>query len=431
MQYLICSLLFSAFFPLALSAQDPIFSQLTGQPMYLNPAYAGATRAYRVITNFRSQWFANATPGFQTGTASFDMFTNSGLGLGLMVVNDQQGTAGLSTQVASFMGSYEVAITNDVRLRFGLQAGVAQRSFNTGGLVFGNQLTPTGQIGGINDPLLSGLRQRPYEDFSAGMIFSTPLFSMGFAMHHFTQPTEYSFDLEEKLPMKFTLHAGREFLIRNLVHSVQLISAYRLQGPHNQLDLGGQLYFLTRTLQANKSDQFDQFFIGGLYRGLSFRGNGNPVNSDAVAFTGGYVISRDYSILTIGLSYDVVVSQLGLANTAGTGEITVSYAFKNRSGIKEEPVPLLKGKGRCEDYLRWPNRKYNHTMLVPKMEEARAAQRGRTEGKPNIQSGKRIENRGPNKRFLGIGQDSRPNKKANKSSKGRKNTGKNARDFTR
>jgi type IX secretion system PorP/SprF family membrane protein len=53
-------------------AQDPQFTQFYANPLYLNPAFAGAKRCPRVNMNYRNQWPA-ISGTFVTYNASFDM----------------------------------------------------------------------------------------------------------------------------------------------------------------------------------------------------------------------------------------------------------------------------------------------------------------------------------------------------------------------
>ena len=85
------------------NAQDPAFSQFYANPLYLNPAFTGATPkgCPRVNFNYRDQW-----PGiertFVTYSASWDQHVDAvGGGLGVLVTQDRAGAGRLNTSQAS------------------------------------------------------------------------------------------------------------------------------------------------------------------------------------------------------------------------------------------------------------------------------------------------------------------------------------------
>ena len=53
---LILTVLFSTCLSENLFAQDPLFTQFYANPLYLNPALAGAARCPRINLNYRNQW---------------------------------------------------------------------------------------------------------------------------------------------------------------------------------------------------------------------------------------------------------------------------------------------------------------------------------------------------------------------------------------
>ena len=73
------------------SLPDPHFSQFYANPLYLNPAMAGANICPRVIFNYRNQWPA-LSQTFVTYNASFDMYIDKlHGGIGLDFIADRAG----------------------------------------------------------------------------------------------------------------------------------------------------------------------------------------------------------------------------------------------------------------------------------------------------------------------------------------------------
>ena len=84
--------------------QDAAFSQFYANPLYLNPAFAGATPkgCPRASLNWRDQW-PGIGSSYITTSASWDKHINAiGGGLGIIVVNDRSGNGGLQLNSALY-----------------------------------------------------------------------------------------------------------------------------------------------------------------------------------------------------------------------------------------------------------------------------------------------------------------------------------------
>src|SRR5260370_7748782 len=72
------------------TAQDPQFSQFYAAPLYLNPAFAGATGQARVGANYRNQWPAIAA-NFNTISAFADFYNKSkNVGFVAIITKDRE-----------------------------------------------------------------------------------------------------------------------------------------------------------------------------------------------------------------------------------------------------------------------------------------------------------------------------------------------------
>ena len=106
------------------NAQDPAFSQFYANPLYLNPAFAGATPkgCPRANLNYRDQW-----PGIDrtyiTTSASWDQHIKGiGGGLGVMVAQDRSGAGNLNTTHASLLYSYHLKVNQQLGFNAGFEA---------------------------------------------------------------------------------------------------------------------------------------------------------------------------------------------------------------------------------------------------------------------------------------------------------------------
>ena len=105
------------------NAQDPAFSQFYANPLYLNPAFAGAAPkgAPRTNLNYRDQW-----PGigrtFITTSVSYDTHVDKvGGGLGVLVLNDRSGDGNIQLNSASLIYSYNLPVTRTFAIKAGLK----------------------------------------------------------------------------------------------------------------------------------------------------------------------------------------------------------------------------------------------------------------------------------------------------------------------
>src|SRR6267154_6308565 len=79
------------------TAQDAQFSQFYAAPLYLNPAFAGATGQARVGLNYRNQWPA-IDANFNTISAYADFYIEEkNSGVGVIITKDREGLLGLQS----------------------------------------------------------------------------------------------------------------------------------------------------------------------------------------------------------------------------------------------------------------------------------------------------------------------------------------------
>jgi type IX secretion system PorP/SprF family membrane protein len=225
-----------------LKAQDPEFTQFYANPLYLNPAFAGAARCPRIAMNYRNQW-PSLSGTFVTSSVSYDQHVDGIYGgLGLIVTNDKAGEATLNTTNISAIYSYQLKINRSFSLRFGFQATFFQKSLDWNKLTFGDMIDPRrGFVYQTNDVPRGGSISNV--DFSAGVIGYSDKFFAGFAVHHLTQPNESLITGNSPLPMKFTGHMGAKISLSNNKYSTNDASVspnimYRAQGTFQQLNMG-------------------------------------------------------------------------------------------------------------------------------------------------------------------------------------------------
>ncbi|MEM6524958.1 MAG: type IX secretion system membrane protein PorP/SprF [Bacteroidota bacterium] len=297
------------------SSQDPHFSQYYAAPMYLNPAFAGTGPDHRFVANYRNQW-PNITNGFVTYAFSYDYhMSDLKSGIGLMLVADKAGSAGLRSTTANFVYSYKVQLANKWIITPGLYFGYGQRDIDFNRLVFGDQLEfqNDGQVP-TQDLQVNDLGRASYFDFGTGLLIYNKTFWAGFSASHINTPNRSLLGEESSIPMKTSIHAGFRVPLYSGLFKKERSSSlapsfvYQRQGEFDQLDIG--LHFL-----------YEPVMIGLWYRGIPVQQNvKDNISQDAVVL----ILGMRFDQMEIGYSYDFTVSELGNIG-GGAHEISLKY----------------------------------------------------------------------------------------------------------
>ncbi len=308
--FVILTVLTAAFYSLRVQAQDPEFSQFYANPLYLNPALAGATGCPKVNGSYRNQWPAIGK-AFITYSLSYDQyvkFLHGGIGLRLLA--DRAGNGNLNTTEISLMYAYKFNITDHLQASGALEVGWYQRRLVWDNLKFEDMIDP------VNGFVLPTSEKRPDNEIVSAPDFSTGIFLAyddliygGIAVDHMTQPkVGFYADNATQLDIKYTVHAGANIsLHKNGASEEREFSLspnvlYQQQFKFHQLNVG--LYLTVDP------------FIGGVW----FRHNFE--NPDAII----PMLGLNYKGFRVGYSYDYSVSRLKGAS-GGAHEVSASYQF--------------------------------------------------------------------------------------------------------
>jgi type IX secretion system PorP/SprF family membrane protein len=295
-------------------SQDPEFSQFYANPLYLNPALAGANICPRAVLNYRNQW-PGLAKSFVTYNASYDQYINKIYGgIGVLVNVDNAGGGILKTTSASLMYAFSLRAAENLYINMAIEGSFYQKALNWNLLQFGDQIDP--QQGFI----LPSAETPPdnttviFPDFGAGLAFGWKgILHGGVAVNHLTEPNMAFYNQNEnKLPMKITGHVGvninldpesigfAEDNVPKFYIAPNLL--YQQQGEFHQLNAG--VYIIRYPI-----------VIGTWFRH-------NFENADAVIV----LVGIDYKNLKIGYSYDITLSKLK-SNTGGAHEVTLGWQF--------------------------------------------------------------------------------------------------------
>ncbi|MFT6216037.1 MAG: type IX secretion system PorP/SprF family membrane protein [Roseivirga sp.] len=321
-------------------AQDPQFSQFYAAPLYINPAFTGASGFTRVGLNYRNQW-PSLDASFVTASVYVDHFIEKyNSGIGFIVTTDKEGVAGLKSSNFGVSYAYQLKINDNLVFRPGIQVNYFMRNANFTDLVFASQIDP---VNGFDpslpgDPSVSGSNLNVnYLDFSVGGIFYSRNLFLGGSIQHITEPNQSLLDGNSPLPQRISIHGGYKIYLkegalrRDLTYtrkerSITPVFQYKTQGQFSQLDVG---FFL----------HLEPINLGLQYRGLPHKKFENFPNNEALVFTFG-VTKDDFNF---GYSFDYTLSDLGVA-AGGAHEISIAYFLQLGKPLK---VPRDKWRIPC------------------------------------------------------------------------------------
>lgn len=291
-----------------IQAQDVVFSQFYANPLYMNPAFAGAKICPRVNLNFRNQWPALVS-AFTTISASYDQYVNPlHGGIGAYVMADRMGDHGaLSTTSAAVMYSFRFQLSREIFVNAALQGGITNTSLDWDNLRFPDMIDWVNGFTGRTSATMPEHTNEWYLDFAAGALIYSEKWYVGFAAHHLTQPDNGFYGVTQ-LPIKLTANAG---CLLNLSEEQRRTSSLGLGTP-----------VISPNIVYQRQQKFN-YFNYGVYLdwmpfmvGVWFRQS--LENADAFVFQLG--VQQDY--FKVGYSYDVTVSKLA-NNTSGAHEISL------------------------------------------------------------------------------------------------------------
>ncbi|MFN3405078.1 MAG: type IX secretion system membrane protein PorP/SprF [Cytophagaceae bacterium] len=348
---------------LTVHAQDPQFSQFYEVPTYLNPAFAGGSHHYRGIFHQRMQWPSLDARYITTFFSADKYFNEAKSGVGLTVMQDIQERSGhIKSTNVSLQYAYELHVNRWLTVRPGVQLGYLTRNVNWNNLTIPQQYDDNGMNGQAG--LYSGNMRTHMADVSSGIVGYTNNTFFGVSAHHLNRPNESFVGGVSRLPVKYTLMAGHKIPLVHTKHMAYLESEkdisitptvhYKFQGKSDQLDIGS--YF-----------NYDQFFCALWYRGIPFKRYERLQNNESMVAHVGY----RYEGLSVGYSYDFVVSKLTGANPRGAHEINITYIIlkkhKNNKPMRVLPCPNFYKKTTDKHHLENHHHDghYKHNNALP------------------------------------------------------------------
>ncbi len=318
-------------------AQDVHFSQFFSTPLLVNPAMTGIFDGkIRMSNNYKAQWGSIAT-AYKTIHVSLDMpiaksrFKKNYFGLGLMVYQDNAGEAKFTHTIIEGSLAYTTTLDDgDNYIAVGFRGGLDSREVDLSKATWDNQWNTNDY-----DPLLpSGeniqFQQRTYFDFTAGLMWyyipdGNNTVCVGGSMSHITKPdlAFYSYK-EDLLNSRIAIHGSAEISM-NQYNTLWLAPKALVQLQGNQQEIVAGTYFKNKVQFKSTYTNYhrDMFFsYGAFYR-----------FGDALIFATRF----EYNEFGLGVSYDMITSQLGSLSSSGGGpEISFSFVSAIKRGQRSK-----------------------------------------------------------------------------------------------
>ncbi len=303
-------------------AQDLHFSQFFEAPLLRNPSLAGIfTGDYRIQGVYRDQWnsFTNA---YRTGSFNGEYKmpvgqSNDFLTVGLQILYDKAGTAGLTTTNIFPALNYHKSLSSEktMYLSLGFMGGYAEKRIDRSKITTNNQFD-----GAAFNPSLADGETFPtpdvhYWDGSVGMSFNTTFGTdqqnsmfLGAAMHHLNRPRNSFYqNANTELDPKYVFSAGVKL-------NVSEMSYFTLQADHSiqgmaRETIGGAMY----SYKLGEFTDAPQYVVNvGAF--LRWKDAFIPV------------VKIDMLPLSVAISYDVNISPLETVSQGRGGiELSISY----------------------------------------------------------------------------------------------------------
>lgn len=307
-----------------INAQDPQFSQFYNSSLYYNPATAGISQDLRFSAFYRNLW-SNIPGDLSTYFFSVDyQWTKRNVGLGFLMLSDNEGLNNLRTQRFELIYSYRIQSKYRM-LQLGMSAfSVNIRDLQDKNFIFTDQLDA---IHGVVQPssfLGEEIETKVYPDWNVGMVYKqnsrrrNATQTIGFSVSHIFRPNISLLNDEVRLPVKYVLYAN--FLTQVVFHKDNVLQRkfaflspgfiYEYQNPFQTLTIGTGfdtypfrtgIWFRNQNVFAGEYKYNSVIFLAGISIPIS-------LNHD----------------LIIDYTYDSTISQLEFAS-GGAHEITLTY----------------------------------------------------------------------------------------------------------
>jgi type IX secretion system PorP/SprF family membrane protein len=281
-------------------AQDPLFTQKTGNINHFNPALVGAQSNFGVQLNYRNQW-----PSFPNNPQNYSLLTNynlkNGVGFGLDLGHENFGL--YKSNIVKINTNYSKTF-GEVETRYGLNLGFGQNSINLNALRFEDQIDPgTGFVRPTAEPFESDPKYYFTIDLGAAAYYKG--FLLGLGVQQLNEPDITFFNSTCNQPMRFV---GNLAYIKEFNHlNLAGLATYQQDGNYSIIE----------------TQVFGQYKFVKLGMGYHQRfGSFHNLDFFSVA------LGIQFDKFSVGYSYDDDFSNISRASSPGTHQATAAWYIK-------------------------------------------------------------------------------------------------------
>ena len=283
-------LLFLVFVNYSQAQQLPHYSLYMFNDIAINPAVCGTKSSDMVFLSHRSQWSGfDGAP--KTQLLSYNRNQNKNMGLGAVLFNDVTGPVSMTGAQISY--GYNVKMSYEYTLSFGLSANIFQYVFDG---------TKTQLHDDIYDPAAPGILEKTLvADATFGTYFYNDKLYIGLSVPNLIQ-SKINITTDNRLSRHYFIHSGYKFTLNNKFDFEPSLMFKATSSTPLQFDLN------LRTIYDNK-----------YWGGLSYR------HKDAFVV----MLGMDYKNYAFGYSFDFILSDIN-SHASGSHGITLGYKFRNK-----------------------------------------------------------------------------------------------------
>ena len=315
-------------------SQDAHYSQWLNTPLTLNPAMTGVFNGkFRFSNDFRSQW-SGITKAYTDIHVSADLPVARGMlrngqffGVGFLLAQNRAGSNHFTQTILQGSFSYTTPIDDgDNFISVGFQGGLNSNSVNMEDGTWGSQWNGDSYDPGSGYTENVSLQTFSYVDMSAGVFWhyvpdQYNYVYAGAAVGHLGGENE-SFFIDEvyNIHRRYTVNVGSEISTNDQNQTfVAPKVLFMMQGPQKEITFGVSLKNKVKFKSQYTNYQKELMFsLGAHYR-----------FQDAIILSGRF----EYNNVSVGLSYDYVLSSLHKNANAGSAyEVTLTYVTPLKRG---------------------------------------------------------------------------------------------------